>query len=147
MSPIASDRQRQACPRQRRRAASALEFAVVAVVFFPMVLAIFEVGRGLNVVHVVNVASCRGARVGIVPNTSSDAIRTAVKNIGNGAGLALTDQDVTVLVNEQSVDASSAVTGDEITVKVTVPAGRITWVPGGQYLVGNVSGQYTLVRE
>ena len=46
--------------------------------------------------------------MGIVPNTSSAAIRTAVKTVGNGGGLSLTDADVTVLVKEQNVDAATA---------------------------------------
>ncbi len=134
-------------PPRRRRAATALEFAVACVVFFPFVFGIIEIGRGLSVAHILEAAVRKGCRTGIISGTSTANIKDAVKSVATNAGLSLTDSDITVLVDEKNVDASTAATGAEITVKVSLPGSRITWVPGGEYLTGNINSQFTLLRE
>jgi hypothetical protein len=54
---------------------------------------------------------------------------------------------VTVQVNDATADASTAQSGDEITVIVTIPASSVSWLPGSTYLNLNLYGQYTLRRE
>jgi Flp pilus assembly protein TadG len=130
---------------RQRRGASSVELAFVAPILFLIILGIFEVGRGLMVVHLLNNAAQAGCRTGIIEGKSTDNIKTAVNNALSAAGV--NSDTVTVLVNEGSVDASTAQAGDEITVKVTVPVGKITWVPGMQWLTGTLQGQYTMRRE
>lgn len=131
--------------RSSRRAASAVEFAVVAPVLFAIVLGIIEVGRGIMAVHMLNNAARAGCRAGVIEGRATSDISTAVTNILTAQGI--TAEGVSVQVNDSSADASTAQAGDEITVKVSVPAGKITWVPGGTYLCGSLTGQYTLRRE
>ena len=131
--------------RKPRRGAAAVEFAIVAPVLFAVVLGIIEVGRGLMVIHLLNNAARAGCRVGVIEGKATSDITTAVTNVLSAQGV--TAEGVTVQVNDGSADASTAQSGDEITVLVSIPASKVTWVPGGSYLRGNLSGQYTLRRE
>jgi Flp pilus assembly protein TadG len=114
-------------------------------VLFILVLGIIEVGRGIMVIHVLTNAARVGARVGAIEGTSTSTITSAVT--ANLAPAGISSDTVTVQVNDGSADASTAQAGDEITVKVSVSASSVTWVPGGQHLQGTLSGQYSLRRE
>jgi Flp pilus assembly protein TadG len=131
--------------RKPRRAATSVEFAVVAPVFFLMLFGIIEVGRGLMVVHLLNNAARAGCRAGVVEGRSNSDISAAV--VGCLSAQGITTEAVSVQVNDGTADASAAQAGDEITVNVSIPVGKVTWVPGGSYLRGTISGQYTLRRE
>jgi len=124
-----------------RRAAAAVEFAVVGLFFFPLLLGIFEIGRGFMVGHILAVASARGCRTGVVEGRSNVDVNATVNATLGEAGL--TGAKTTVQVNNVTADASTANAGDEITVIVSIPVSSFTWVPGGRYLSGNLSAQYT----
>src|SRR5262249_22546771 len=95
--------------------------------------------------HLLTNAAREGCRVGVVEGRSTSDITNAVVNRLTQQGV--TSEGVTVQVNDNTADASSAKMGDEITVKVTVPVANVTWVPGGGFLIPNLAGQYTLRRE
>jgi Flp pilus assembly protein TadG len=132
-------------PGARRRAAAAVEFAVVSLVFFPLVLGIIEVGRGLMIVHVLTAAASHGCRTAAIEGNGTNEVNTAVADVLTGAGI--TGITPTILVNNATADPGNAQAGDEVTVIVSVPVSQITWLPGGQYLTGNISAQYTLAKE
>jgi Flp pilus assembly protein TadG len=129
----------------RRGGAAAVEFAIVAPVLFAVVLGIIEIGRGLMVIHLLNSAARAGCRAGVIEGKATSDINTAVTNVLSAQGM--TAEGVTVQVNDGSADASTAQAGDEITVIVSIPASKVTWVPGASYLRGTLSGQFTLRRE
>jgi Flp pilus assembly protein TadG len=131
--------------RQKRWAANTVEFAVIAPTFFLFILGLVEVGRGIMVTHLLTNAARVGCRTGVISNTSTAQITTAVNNSLTSQGV--NNDTVSVQVNDGSADASTAQSGDEITVSVSVPVSKITWLPGGQYLHGNLTGQFTLRRE
>jgi Flp pilus assembly protein TadG len=122
-----------------------VEFAIVLPVFLTLVLGIIELGRGLMVCHLLTNAARQGCRVGVLQNQSTAAITTAVNRSLTAMGI--TNDAVTVLVNNANTDAAGARSGDEITVSVSVPVGSVTWLPGGKYLSGSLRGQFTLRRE
>lgn len=132
---------------RRRRAASAVEFAVVSLVLFPMVLGIIEVGRALMVVHMLSCAAQRGCRAAIIEGHSDSDVLPVVENTAAAGGVVVNDSNVTIQVKNQTANCSTANAGDEITVIVKVPVSQITWLPGGKYLTGNIAAQYTLTRE
>jgi Flp pilus assembly protein TadG len=134
-----------ALPLSGRPGVTAVEFAIVAPALFVVILGIFELGRGIMAIHALTNAARVGCRVGAIEGTSTSTITSAVTANLTAAGIS--SDTVTVQVNDGSADASTAKANDEITVKVTVPASSITWVPGGQHLTGTLSGQYTLRRE
>jgi Flp pilus assembly protein TadG len=137
------------CPPERRRpgrpGASSVEFAVVAPVFFLFVLGVIELGRGIMVEHLMLNAARQGCRVGILPSNGNTEITTAVNS--TLAPLGITNDTITVQVNDGVKDAKDAKTNDEITVMVSVPVSSITWVPVTNYLSGTISAQYTLRKQ
>ncbi len=131
--------------RPPRRGAATVEFALIAPVLFAVVLGMIEIGRGLMTVHLLTNAARAGCRTGVIEGKATSDINTAVTTILSAQGIS--SEGVTVDVNDNVADASTAQAGDEITVVVSIPVSKITWVPGGSYLSGSLSGQYTLRRE
>ncbi len=129
----------------RRRGASIVEFAIVAPVAFITILGVMEVGSGLMAMHLLNDAAMAGCRVGIIEGKSSANIQSAATAVLTAEGIS--GETATVKVNDGSTDASSAGVGDEITVTVSVPVSKISWVPVLKYLGGSLQGQYTMRRE
>lgn len=132
------------CP-PRRRGAAAVEFAVVSLVFFTFVLAFFEFGRALMVDYVLVNSARQACRAGIIPGATSSQITQTASTALTKGGVA--GASVTVLVNGTNADASSAQSGDRISVSVSVPVASVSWVPFTRYLTGSLNGQYTLRRE
>jgi Flp pilus assembly protein TadG len=128
-----------------RAGATSVEFAVVSLVFFMILMGIVEIGRAFMVQHLLTNAARQGCRAGVLQGRSNDQITTVVNSVLQDQGLS--GDGVSIQVNDGSADASSAQSGDEITVKVSVPVDKIGWLPGTTYLFGSMSSQYTLRRE
>lgn len=107
---------RNSKPATRRTGATAVEFAIVAPIFFTMVLASLEFGR-LNIIrHTADQAAYEAARHAMVPGaTAAEATARAnsmLKIIG------ARDSKVTVI----------GPTDDEVTVTVDVPLNQNGWI-------------------
>jgi hypothetical protein len=81
----------------------------------------------------------------VVEGKSTQDITNAVNTFLSGVGIS--GDTATVQVNDGTVDALTAQAGDEITVKVSVPVTKVTWIPGGWWLSGTLSGQFTMRRD
>ncbi|QDS96828.1 TadE/TadG family type IV pilus assembly protein [Adhaeretor mobilis] len=103
-----------------RRGAAAVEFAVVAPIFFVLVIAAFEFGR-LNVMrHTADNAAYEAARHAMVPGaTAAEAVQraTSILNIVGTRG-------ATVTINPSVIDESV----EEITVTIDVPMNQNGWI-------------------
>ena len=128
-----------------RRAAAMVEFAIVGTAFFILVLGLVELGRAFMVQHLLLDAARQGVRVGIVQGKTNADITTAVASVMDPAGI--TSDHIIVTVNDGVVDASTATTGQDITVQVYVDVGSVSWLPFTKYLSGYLSAQYTLKRQ
>ena len=128
-----------------RGGAAALEFAAVGSIFFLVVLGIVEVGRVLMDQLQLTYAARVGCRVGIIPGKSNSDITAATVDALTSQGVR--GESVTVQVNDGAGDASTAQSGDEITVLVSVPVDKVSWVPFTKYAQGSLAGRYTLRRE
>jgi Flp pilus assembly protein TadG len=132
--------------RAHRRGATAVEFAVVAPLFFMMILAMIELARGVMVVHQLADVARVGCRAAAVEGQSTAGVQTRTSNYLNAIGIR--NATTTVKVNGNAVDATTAQSQDEITVVVSAPVSGFTWLPGGRYLTGSsVAGEVTLRRE
>ncbi len=133
--------------RAVRRGASAVEFAIVAPLFFVMVLGIIEIGRACMVTELLTEAARRGCRQGVIEGTSSASIQQTAVNFLTSVGI--NGESANIYVNDTpagttSVQSMPAYT--EITVVVTVPISNVTWTPIW-FVPGSLSGQYTMRRE
>ena len=132
-----------------RRGAAAVEMAVVSPFLFAMVLGSIEFGRALMVSNLMTNSAREGARVAVVPGGATTDVTTSVNNELTAVGIASSNATITVLVNGAAADASTANSGDNITVKVTVPYSKVTWLPGTFFISGTstIGGQAVMRRE
>jgi Flp pilus assembly protein TadG len=139
-----------ACPKcqRQRRGAAVVEFALVAPLFFLIVLGLIEMGRACMVAEQLTEAARRGCRQGVIEGTASAAIKQAATDYLTSVGI--NGETASVSVNDgtaDSVEAQNMPAYTEITVNITIPVTSFTWLPGGGFLSGNLSGQYTMRRE
>jgi Flp pilus assembly protein TadG len=120
----------QICRRQRRGAA-AVEFAIVAPVFFLLVFGMIEYGRMVMVEQVLTNASREGARVGVLDpptgQTSLPLVTTTVNNYLTAAGIS----GATIVTTP--TEPSMATYGQSVTVKVSVAFSNVSWLPTSMF--------------
>jgi Flp pilus assembly protein TadG len=134
-------------PQLLRRGASLVEFAVVAPVFFLIVLGLIEIGRACMVTELLTEAARHACRQGVIEGTSSSAIQSAAANYLSSVGI--NSESINVYVNDApagSTNVSAMPAYTEITVVVTVPIADVAWTPI-KFVTGNLAGQYTMRRE
>ncbi|HVT27277.1 MAG TPA: TadE/TadG family type IV pilus assembly protein [Lacipirellulaceae bacterium] len=106
---ISDQRHNVARPRDARRGAAAVEFAVTAPIFFLFLLAAFEFGW-LNVMrHTADNAAYEAARAAIVPGATADDAKKTAKNMlkivgARGAKITITPKTITSDTQEVTVD-------------------------------------------
>ncbi|TWT99135.1 TadE-like protein [Botrimarina colliarenosi] len=126
--------------RDERRGVAAVEFAIVAPLFFLMVLGCIEIGRALMVQQVLISASRVGAREATTLNgTSSDATSAAV-SYASGASVP----GVTATV---SPDPGSAKAGELITMTLSVDFLSVSWSPTPWFLGGQTLTATSVMRK
>src|SRR5262249_52780111 len=131
----------------KRRGASAVEFALVASIFFLLVFAIIEFGRVFMTLELLTEAARVGCRQGITPNATNAQIQQAATNFLTNVGIQ--GEIATVIINDGAgiQQAQNATSNSEITVRVTIPAANITWFPSFVSPATTLKGQWTLRRE
>jgi Flp pilus assembly protein TadG len=111
---------RKAQVRSRRGAAVA-EFAVIAPIFVALLIGSFEMSRGLWAKEILSDSARRACRTGVQPGTSNATIISDVNNTLTDNKIDATKATITILVNDQAVDASTAMQNDKVSVKVAIP--------------------------
>jgi Flp pilus assembly protein TadG len=117
----------------------------VVPIVFALILGMIEIGRAYMVTHQLSNAARRGCRVATLSGKTSAQVDQEVQ--AALAGQCITGGQTTVYVNDAAANASTATSGDEVTVVVTVPVANVAWVPGLNYLQGHLTGKYSLRRE
>lgn len=130
---------------QIRRGASLVEFAVVASIFFVIIMGIVEFGRAFMVLHLLTNVAREGCRTGVIEGNSTQNIKDLISTRLKDQGMKT--QVVDVQVNGVATDAATAKKGDSVTVSVTIPVADVSWLPGSQWVKGNLMAKYTLRRE
>src|SRR3954447_1109352 len=133
-------RLRQLGKASLRRGAAVTEFAIVAPVFFMMVIGFIEFGRALMVQQVLVNASRVGARMASTTGATSTSVKTAVTNYTSGVAVS----GVTATV---SPDPATAAAGTTITVTATVPFGTVSWMKSPWFLTGKTLTASSQMRK
>lgn len=116
-------------PRQRRRGAAVVEFAVVVPIFVLFVFGLIEYGRMVMVQQILTNASREAARVAVLEgSTERDVIDAAVTYCA-ASRITIADDDVDV-----PLDPATADDGDPVTVTVGVAFRDVSWLPSPMYL-------------
>jgi Flp pilus assembly protein TadG len=111
----------------KRRGAAVTEFAIVAPVFFLMVVGFLEFGRALMVQQVLINASRVGARQAITTGATTAEVESSVEDYTEGVAVP----DVTVAV---SPNPSTAAPGTTITVTTSVAFSDVSWMTSPWFL-------------
>jgi Flp pilus assembly protein TadG len=137
-------RRRSSSSRPRRRGlrlgAAVTEFAIVAPVFFLMVIGFLEFGRALMVQQVLINASRVGARQAITTGATTGEVQAAVEDYTEG--VAVPGVSVTV-----SPDPATAAVGAAITVTTSVSFGDVSWMPSPWFLGGKTLSANSRMRK
>src|SRR3954464_8266942 len=107
--------------KRRRRGAAVTEFALVAPIFFLMVIGFIEFGRAMMVQEVLINASRVGARMASTTGSTSTGVQSAVTSYASSVAVP----NVTVTVTPDPATASA---GTPITVTATVPFNKVSWM-------------------
>ncbi len=118
-----------------RRGASAVEFAIVAPVFFMMIIGFLEFGRALMVQQVLINASRVGVRQAVTLGATSSEVSNTVQDYTSSVS-------VPGVATTVSPSPDSAAPGDSITVVASVNFSQVSWMTSPWFLGGK-----TLIAE
>jgi Flp pilus assembly protein TadG len=123
-----------------RRGASAVEFAIVAPVFFMLVIGIVEVGRAMMVQQMLINASRVGARVAATLSGTQSAAVSAVNSYATGVGIPGVSTSI-------SPNPDTAAAGTAITVNASIPFANVSWMPAPWFMGGKTLTASTVMRK
>ena len=123
-----------------RKGAAAVEFAIVAPLFFLLVIGCIEFGRALMVQQVLTNSSRVGAREAITLTATESEAVTAANEFA--AAASVTGTTVTVTPNPSTASA-----GDMISVTVSVPFSSVSWVPAPWFMGGTTLDATSVMRK
>ena len=118
-----------------------MEFAVVAPLFFLLILGMVEFGRMMMVQQVLTNASREGARIAVLDNTTTADVTTAVDSYLSSGTIS----GATITISPDP--PSTAGYGQPVTVTVSVPFDQVSWLPSPMFLGGNTLEATTVMRR
>lgn len=137
-----------------RRGAALVEMAMVLPIFFAVVLGIVEFGRAMMVSQMVTNAAREATRLGIIDGSTNTTVETWVEEfLSDSINVDASDVTVTITVvaapgnDDPNNQVGNAQARDLVTVNVSVPFDKVSYVPGS-YLNGkNLSAQSSMRHE
>jgi hypothetical protein len=140
--PTTQDKLQRPCRlyRRNRRAAAAVEFALVAPVFFLLVLGMIEYGRMVMVQQVLTNASREGARAAVLDGAEWSEVESLVTAY-------MASGSITGHTCNKPANFDTAEFGDPITITVSVPFNQVSWLPSPMYLGGKTLSATTIMRR
>ncbi|MGI9427665.1 MAG: TadE/TadG family type IV pilus assembly protein [Bythopirellula sp.] len=123
-----------------RRGVAAVEFAIVAPIFFMLVFGCIEFGRALMVQQILTNASRVGARQAITLNASESAVVSAASSYASSTSVPGVNVSV-------SPSPGSAKAGDMVSVTVAVPFNNISWIPAPWFMGGATLDATSVMRK
>ena len=126
---------------RKQRGAAAVEFAVVAPIFVLLLFGMIEYGRMVMVQQMLTNATREGARRAVLDGTTTTSVKTTVKDYLTSGNITVNDSEITV-----TPDPATASFGDPVTVSLTVPFSRVSWLPSPMFL-GNANMSATSVMR
>jgi len=128
--------------------------ALVLPIFFTVVLGIVEFGRAMMVGQMITNAAREGTRMAILDGETNTTVTNWIESFLNDSiNVSAADVTVTITVdpatgNPDPIDQiGSALSKDLVTIKVSVPFDKVSYIPG-DYLSGkSVSAQSAMRHE
>jgi Flp pilus assembly protein TadG len=129
--------------RGKRLGAAAVEFAIVAPLFFLLVFGMIEFGRMVMIQQVITNASREGARKAVLDGESSSSVKSAVVTYMANGGVTIATSNVTINPSDPTTTAA----GSPVTVTVSVPFSQVSWLPSPMFLGGRQMTASTVMRR
>lgn len=127
----------------KRLGAAAVEFAVVAPLFFLLVFGMVEFGRMVMIQQVITNASREGARKAVLDGATSSNVKSSVVTYMSNGGVTIATSNVTV----NPTDPSTATAGSPVIVIVSVPFSQVSWLPSPMFLGSRQMTASTVMRR
>ncbi len=124
----------------KKSGAAIVEFAIVAPVFFLLVLGMIEFGRMVMVQQVLTNASREGARVAVLDGTTPQEVFSRVQSLLEPAGI----RGAEILLDPNP--PSLAGPGEPVRVTVQVPFRQVSWLPT-PFFLRNITLRATTVMR
>lgn len=118
----------QARPPRRRRGTATVEFAVIAPVLVTLMLGLLEVTRAVQVKNLLSDAARSGCRLAVENGKTTQNVQDNVNAVMTANGFSASDVTTTVLVNGNNVNANTAKKYDQVTVRVSIPMSKVSWI-------------------
>jgi len=130
----------------RRRGAAAVEMALVLPVFVTVTLGMIELGRGIMVAQLMTNAAREAARTAIIDGSTDASVANVAKSfLQTAAKVNPSDVSVTI-TNASGGNVASAQPRDLITVNVSLPYSKVSWLPP-KYLAGKSLSATSAMRH
>lgn len=131
-----------------RHGALTVEMALITPVLLTLVFGVMQVGYAFMVQHALQDAARRGCRLAITPQRTNSVVTATVDAILQQQGISSSLTTTTILINSSSGDVATAQTGDDISVKVSMPLASATLFPDFfANFTGTMTGAVTLRCE
>lgn len=135
---------------RKRSGAATVELAVILPVFVTIMLGMIEVGRGLMVGQLMTNAAREGARLAVVNGTTNTDVTNQIKTFLQGsANVAQADVNVAITISNAAAagQLTGATTGDLVTVTVTIPFSKVSYLPANYLANVTLSGSSAMRHE
>jgi hypothetical protein len=144
--PTTKDKLERPCRlfRRNRRAAAAVEFALVAPVFFLLVFGMIEYGRMLMVQQVLTNASREGARAAVLDGATEAQVQATVTTYLTNGSIS---GALTTVAGPGGISLSNTEFGDPVTVTISIPFSQVSWLPSPMYLGAKTMQASTVMRR
>jgi Flp pilus assembly protein TadG len=126
---------------RKKRGAAAVEFAIVAPLFFLLLFGMIEYGRCVLVQQVLTNASREGARRAVLDGTDTLDVENVVEGYLTNA--SITGATVTVAPDPPG----DALFGEPVTVTVQVPFSQVSWLPAPMFLGNTMMTATSVMRR
>jgi Flp pilus assembly protein TadG len=124
----------------RRRGVAAVEFAIVAPIFFMLIIGMIEIGRATMVQQILVNASRVGARTACTTSSTQQAAIDEATDYAEGVGV----NGVTATC---SPNPATAAAGTAITVTTSVPYSSVSWLPIAKFMGGRTLSASSVMRK
>jgi Flp pilus assembly protein TadG len=130
---------------RKRRGASAVEMAFIAPVFLSLIMGTIESSRLGMVAQLLTTAAREGCRVAVVDGMTETDVQNRVNAVLSGSGISVGTVTPTC-TGSYAWDSSPS--GTPITVSLSVPYSKVSWLPTSFFFQGAViSSSATMSSE
>lgn len=132
--------------RLRRQGAAAVEFALVAPLFFLLVMGMIEFGRAIMVQQLITNAAREGVRNAVLDGSTSTSAKAAANQYLTAGGVS--GATISVLNSAgAAVEPSTIGYGESVTVRVAIPYSSVSWLPSPWFLGSKTLAATAIMRR